>query len=132
MGICTYDDTMEDDEEVEEAEYSAIPHFIAEQFDTFLTKYSKTYTSFELDHRIKIYYENYLYVETYNSNQDNEVTLALNQFADLTSEEFYNLYVNGKDHFKQERSLNVVELDEVNLPSSVDWRTKNAVTPVKN
>ena len=25
MGICTYDDTMEDDEEVEEAEYSAIP-----------------------------------------------------------------------------------------------------------
>jgi hypothetical protein len=37
MGICTYDDTMEDDEE-EEAEYSAIPHFIAEEFDLWMNE----------------------------------------------------------------------------------------------
>jgi hypothetical protein len=38
MGICTYDDTMEDDEEEEEAEYSAIPHFIAEEFDLWMNE----------------------------------------------------------------------------------------------
>lgn len=60
-------------------------------------------------------------------------TMALNEFAHLTHEEFSSRYIGGynaKAHSSGE--VNEDLLKETALPSSVDWRTKNAVTPVKN
>merc|ERR1719238_2721227 len=56
-----------------------------------------------------------------------------NQFSDLTLEEFQALPIFG--YKKPEQSLPKVGVHEYNgeeLAASVDWRTKGAVTPVKN
>jgi len=64
-------------------------------------------------------------------NHDEEAkgfSVALNQFADLTSEEFVSIY-NGMN-------LTVVapepEAIMVGIPASIDWRSKGAVTGIKN
>lgn len=56
--------------------------------------------------------------------------MAVNQFSDMTSEEFKATYLNLK---VDAIPTNTVEsLETVGLPSSVDWRTKGAVTDVKD
>jgi len=61
----------------------------------------------------------------------------LNKFADLTPEEFKALYIRGhQEDAKFQRTLNLNtydnERDLQDLPASVDWRQKGAVTPVKD
>lgn len=63
--------------------------------------------------------------------------LQLNKFADMTNHEFRNSY--GGSNVKHHRSLRgsrakteFMHDKTENLPPSVDWRKKGAVTPVKN
>jgi C1A family cysteine protease len=49
----------------------------------------------------------------------------------MTHEEFVAEKVGGFIP-RTDDQLNVVELDESNIAAGVDWRTKGAVTPVKN
>jgi hypothetical protein len=56
--------------------------------------------------------------------------MAVNQFTDLTSAEFKATYLNLN---AASIPKNYVEtLDTTGVPSSVDWRTKGAVTDVKD
>ena len=55
--------------------------------------------------------------------------MAVNQFADLTNEQFKNKYLI-KMIKRQESALHY--LVNNTLPASVDWTSKGAVTPVKN
>merc|ERR1719265_976744 len=60
-------------------------------------------------------------------------TLAVNEFSDLTPDEFYRTHLG----YKQGRT-HVVDLPKVPFPNitdvadSIDWVAKGAVTPVKN
>lgn len=63
--------------------------------------------------------------------------LQLNKFADMTSHEFRNSY--GSSKIKHYRTLHgrrdktgFMHEQAENLPFSVDWRKKGAVTPVKD
>jgi C1A family cysteine protease len=59
-------------------------------------------------------------------------TMGLNEFADMTFTEFHSKMTGYKSVDRSVmRAANVEELD-VPLAATVDWRTKNAVTPVKN
>jgi C1A family cysteine protease len=60
--------------------------------------------------------------------------MGVNKFADLTSEEFKALYVGGLNKPKKSslRKAAVGPFNTTANPSSVDWTTKGAVTPVKN
>jgi len=101
-----------------------------DSFLTFSRKFSKTYHHDEFQYRYNIFKKNVDYINSYNA-QDNGVTLAINQFADLTNTEF-----------KRYLGLKPVKVTPVNdaptiastveLPHSLDWRTKGAVTPIKN
>jgi len=82
----------------------------------------------EEEHRLGIFIDNYVKIQKHNQKKSG-VTLGLNQFADLTTEEFTNLYTG---YIPQQRNGQVANFHLNELPANIDWRTKGAVTPVKN
>jgi len=58
-------------------------------------------------------------------------TLGLNQFADLTSSEFAETYLGLKTDSEENKKTKENLLPKVK-GTSVDWRTKGAVTPIKD
>jgi cathepsin L len=76
---------------------------------------------------------NYNYIEAHNRAADHGLhsyRLGVNQFTDLTNDEF-RLRMNGLKPELHKQS-NVVYVGVKDLPDTVDWRTKGVVTPVKN
>jgi len=59
-------------------------------------------------------------------------TMALNEFADLTSDEFAAKYIGGFRPQVGPKNYELSHLRSVDVPSSIDWSTKGAVTPIKN
>ena len=63
------------------------------------------------------------------------ILVKLNEFADLTFEEFSQLMLMDPQHCSATHTREEdVALCSVNAepPSSIDWRSKGALTPVKN
>jgi len=60
--------------------------------------------------------------------------LAVNSFADLTTDEFVRQMNGFRNHGNQFRSAKNLHIDDnvEALPTTVDWRTKGVVTPIKN
>jgi hypothetical protein len=113
-------------------------------FDIWLSLYNKPYTedAQEKAHRLSIFQANAETVARHNADPTSTFTMALNAFADLTFEEFasqrlgLNPAVGGSMRTRVSgagagagsfRYANVTE-----MPSSIDWRERGAVTPVKN
>jgi len=107
-----------------------LPQYRSE-FEQWVQVFNKSYASpVELEHRYRVFVENMLYIEDFNAkNQD--VKLGMNLFGDLSYAEWRRTYLGC---YKSRASLeeNVAVLDEAKVPLDVDWRTKGAVTPVKN
>jgi cathepsin L len=61
-------------------------------------------------------------------------TMGMNHLGDLTSEEFASTYIGGWRGVQQPNPVatELLMTDVSALPTSVDWTTKGAVTPVKN
>jgi len=99
-------------------------------------RHEKIYGIAEEAERFAIFVENYNHIINYNTKND-KVKLGLNKFADLTPEEFKALYIRGhQEDAKFQRTLNLNtygnQRNLQDLPASVDWRQKGAVTPVKD
>jgi len=92
--------------------------------------YKKVYTSAsEESFRFATFLENYYTIIQHNA-QDKSVTLGLNEFSDLTSEEFARFYTGLLP--KQTFDAETFVFNTEDLPASIDWRAKGAVTDVKN
>jgi C1A family cysteine protease len=72
---------------------------------------------------------NYHKVQKFNAQSDS-AKLALNKFADLTGAEFKQKYSNCA--YYSEPIVAPLPHQHVEVPASVDWRTKGVVTPIKN
>ena len=98
-------------------------------FRDFIQKYNKEYSSKEeRAKRFEIFVENFEYIKEHNSRNGTTYTLGINHLADLRHDELgLNLKVGPSkcDKFNTEYTYQ-------SLPSSIDWRDKNAVTPVKD
>jgi C1A family cysteine protease len=82
----------------------------------------------EEEHRFNIFVHNYIKIQKHNL-QHKGVTLGLNQFADLTLEEFTDLHTGL---IPRKSNGQVFNANTNDLPANVDWRQKGAVTPIKN
>merc|ERR1719229_1586420 len=58
--------------------------------------------------------------------------MGVNQFTDLTLEEFQALNIRGFVKASERGLAYLGEHEDTEVAASVDWRTKGAVTPVKN
>jgi cathepsin L len=98
-----------------------------------MTVHSKQYKSNEeYQHRLQVYRNNLAIVEDHN-RRNLGFTLAMNMFADLSNEEFRQLYLQPVFNASELVQTNIWNNEDVSLTApSVDWRTKGAVTGVKN
>ena len=108
-----------------------VPAEIRVQFLQWKLANKKLYGSpSEDNYRLSVFYKNVLRINAHN-NQGTKYTMAVNKFADLTSEEFKAKYTSGSIVPPAEQA-NLSSLSTEGLPSSIDWTTRGAVTPVKN
>jgi hypothetical protein len=90
----------------------------------------------EHDSRFRVFWDNLRFVDAHNERAgEHGFRLGMNQFADLTNDEFRAAYLGAR--IPAARSGNAVgEMyrhdGAEELPESVDWREKGAVAPVKN
>jgi len=99
------------------------------QFLAWQQHHKKTYpTEAEAKHRLAAFSYNARFVEQHDA-EARGFTVALNEFADLTSEEFASLYLGMNFTANIHRTGFGVPQT---FAASVDWRTKGAVTGVKN
>merc|ERR1712002_297632 len=106
-----------------------------QEWEIFKAKYERNYLSTpEHDNRKSVFVNNYKLIQKHNAEHAlglHTYTLGVNQFADLTNEEFVKTY-NG---FRPElyKDLPVASFQaSADEPDSVDWREEGYVTPVKN
>jgi len=104
-----------------------------EEFVSFVKEFNKVYTSDELFFRFQTFQDNKNMIDAHNA-KGLAWEMGVNQFADLTSQEFATLYLGYKkrnNDFARSQNLHVAPKGQV-LFDELDWRTKGAVTPVKD
>jgi len=86
-------------------------------------------TGEDAQNRKLIFEENLKKINLHNSNESKSYTMKMNKFGDMTNEEYKKFYERELSNGKMRRG-NTVNGEA--LPDSWDWRTKDAVSPVKN
>jgi len=94
-------------------------------FLKFIKDHSKHYAQSEFAAKYRTFKANMDFVQTWNANAENH-RVAINKFADLTVAEYSSMFLGTR--------ANVTPGPFVpsSTDSTVDWRTKGAVTPIKN
>eukprot|EP01121_Diplochlamys_sp_Union-15-3_P013165 TRINITY_DN404_c0_g1_i7.p1 TRINITY_DN404_c0_g1~~TRINITY_DN404_c0_g1_i7.p1 ORF type:complete len:325 (-),score=72.09 TRINITY_DN404_c0_g1_i7:104-1078(-) len=102
------------------------------QFNSWANQYSRVYSNAEFQDRYNIFKSNLDFINKHNKHAKRHgFSVGLNAFADLTAEEFSKIY-KGLTPRDITISTSPVVVNVSALPDTVDWRTKGAVTGVKN
>ena len=103
-----------------------------QEFQGFMSSYGKSYSSHEeYKSRFQIFRDNLAYIRVFNSF-GKDWTLGVNHFTDLTPNEFKNRFTGLRRNNVERSNEESSEVENLELPTSVDWTTKGAVTGVKN
>jgi C1A family cysteine protease len=117
-----------------------VPFVAAVDFEGWFSKwqqeYGVSYNTIEEELlRLNVFSENARRVAAHNAKGAG-YSMALNQFADMTADEFAAAYIGGYNPSTRSSKGEAGDAQVMNLrtqtPSSWDWTTKGAVTPVKN
>ncbi|EPS64955.1 cysteine protease, partial [Genlisea aurea] len=109
-------------------------------FESWIAEHKKTYGSAaEKQKRFEIFKNKLNYIDERNAIPGRLYKLGLNRFSDLTSEEYRKTFLGYKPSLRRRNSTTVGRRDvyapavgKKNLPTSVDWRTKGVVNPIKD
>ncbi|KAL4278405.1 hypothetical protein GQ457_03G036430 [Hibiscus cannabinus] len=110
---------------------------LSDRFEQWLSSYSRVYQdATEKEKRFQIFKENVEYIKSHNADTSKKYKLGVNEFTDLTNEEFKAM----RNGYKMRSSNNVpasktssFRYENVTaVPSSMDWRKKGAVTGIKD
>lgn len=100
-----------------------------------MARYGRVYKDdAEREMRYEIFKNNVEFIESFNRAGNRLYKLGINQFADVTNEEFQASH-NGYKKPSQLRQSEGTKFRYENagaVPTSMDWRMKGAVTPVKD
>jgi len=119
--------------------YQVYPNNGLGQFDLFIHQYHKSYPNrSEYLKRANIYFDNLRYIE-FQNKQGHSYSLGMNQFGDVTWDEFHNSYLgyagNTRDYntYRVARHMPLHTYTIVNTPrDSIDWRAQGLVTNIKD
>lgn len=106
-------------------------------FEKYIKDFGKSYKdTAEKEMRFKAFSENYEYIlaENVKFSSGHAYKLGLNDFSDITPEEFekkLGMRLRPKTLWRGPKK-GIHKVRNISLPSSVDWRTQGVVTPVKN
>merc|ERR1719435_539011 len=93
--------------------------------------HQKVYRDFgEEKVRFTIWQDNFRRVVEHNQ-KSSDLTLAMNKFGDMTTAEF-SAKMTGYRGTKGGEGSTFLAPENVQVPASVDWRTKGLVTPIKD
>ncbi|XP_068722613.1 cathepsin L-like [Montipora capricornis] len=105
------------------------------QWKAWKAFHGKSYTTeTEENARRAIWRDNLKKIAEHNL-KGHSYTLSMNQFGDLTQNEYRFIYLGMRGRFSTERKRNgstYMPPSHVTLPAEVDWRQEGYVTPVKN
>ncbi|KAF8029596.1 hypothetical protein BT93_E2117 [Corymbia citriodora subsp. variegata] len=107
---------------------------IGKQHEQWMAQYGRTYKDLEeKEKRQAIFKKNLWFIEEFNASGNRTFKLGINQFSDLTDEEFVQRHM-GYLASKQPKSLRNASLSQRyptgDVPESIDWVEKGAVNPV--
>jgi C1A family cysteine protease len=113
---------------------------MAKVFDGFIHRYSKNYAAAEFEERFNTFVANAEKLsELLRAKGERTFEMGLNHFADMSDEEFRSSVLMQKDTLAamlQKYGLPTlsaaVESEKVQVPTSVDWRQKGAVSKIKD
>lgn len=108
---------------------------MSERHEQWMARYGRVYKGFvEKERRFLIFKDNAEFIDSFNSLGNKPYKLSINEFADETNEEF-RAARNGYKRPSQPKLLEATSFRYENVtavPSSIDWRKKGAVTPIKD
>ncbi|RXH71460.1 hypothetical protein DVH24_018815 [Malus domestica] len=102
------------------------------RYEQWMARYGRVYSDInEEEKRFNIFKENVAFIEYSNNDANKLYKLSVNQFADLTNEEFKASRNRFMGHECSAKTTSF-KYENVTAPPTVDWRNKGAVTPVKD
>lgn len=109
---------------------------MADQHEQWMVKHGRVYKdATEKALRYEIFKSNVERINAFNA-ENHKYKLGVNKFADLTNDEFKARNGFKRDSSKVARGLKVGKMfryeNVSEVPTSMDWRKKGAVTPVKD
>ena len=104
------------------------------RFAEFGTRFGRQYDTLdEFKHRFEVFRDNFRSISAYNKDPRHNTTLELNQFSDMTQDEFRTHFLRPFDATVGNRfGCEEFAATGSNTPDAVDWRDHGAVTSVKD
>ncbi|GAB2231366.1 hypothetical protein Droror1_Dr00010372 [Drosera rotundifolia] len=108
---------------------------MVKRHEEWMVQHGRTYKDHaEKERRFQIFQKSVQLIEAHNK-MGKSYTLSVNQFADLTDEEFEKMYASYKgpeSHRYDSKHTSFKYENYTSVPASVNWVSDGAVTPVKN
>jgi len=103
------------------------------QFISFYEKYRKRYETIEeVENRYQIFRHNLRNIILHNLDTNQNFTMAINQFTDLTPAEFKAYYASGYDKLQSFGCSSFTPSTRAVLPVVVDWINAGVVNSVRD